>query len=328
MTHLATDQPPVTLWPTPLGSSESLSVIMVVTERPEPLPELYAECAAALREAGYPAQFVFVSGPNHRHLLDQVVRLGEEGEPVQVLEAGQDIGEAALLRSAVAHCTGSILLVLPAYRRIDPSGLPALVRQVEAGAQLAVACRSSERDPWLNQLQRRTVHALVGGIIGGGFHDLGSGVRAMRPEVLREMPLYGEFSRFLPLLAAREGFRVEEVVLPQHRADQRTRVYSPGIYLRRLIDLAGVFFLIRFREKPLRFFGLIGSLFSLVGGLLLAILFLQRIYGQPLADRPLLLLAVLLGVIGFQSIALGLVGEIIVHSSARRRESYRLSRRL
>ena len=169
------------------------------------------------------------------------------------------------------------------------------------------------------------VHAFIRALVGGSFRDLGSGVRAYRREVLGELPLYGEFSRFLPLFAIREGFRVEEIEVPQHPADQKTRIYSPGIYLRRLLDLLTVFFLIRFREKPIRFFGLLGSGVSLTGLVIMAILGAQRLGGQPLADRPMLLVGVLLFVLGVQGLALGLIGEIIVHAGAKRRTVYRLS---
>jgi hypothetical protein len=148
----------------------------------------------------------------------------------------------------------------------------------------------------------------------------------MRREVLREIPLYGDFFRFLPVLALREGFHVEEFPARQHPKDVRTRLYSPGTYLRRLIDLLGLFFLLRFTEKPLRFFGLAGSLSSITGGIILFVLVLERMQGQPLADRPLLLLGVLLVVLGAQAIALGLVGEIIVHLHAPEHRSYRLAR--
>jgi hypothetical protein len=103
------------------------------------------------------------------------------------------------------------------------------------------------------------------------------------------------------------------------------RVYSPGLYVRRLNDLLAVFFIIRFREKPLRFFGMVGGLTSVLGLALLTVLGVQRLGGHPLGDRPLLVVAVLLFVLGIQSIALGLIGEIIVHASSRRRAVYRLA---
>jgi hypothetical protein len=238
---------------------------------------------------------------------------------------GQVVGEATLLKLALAQCRGPIIVTLPAYRRVHASVLPQLIARVEAGADLAVARRWPRRDSWVNRLQNRVFHAIVRRFAGGRIRDVACGVRAMRREVLEEVPLYGDFFRFLPLLALREGYRVEEVDSPQHPADVPARVYAPGVYLRRLIDLLGLFFLLRFTEKPLRFFGLLGSGLSMSGGLILAVLLVQRLGGEGIADRPLLLLGVLLVVLGVQAIALGLIGEIIVHLHAPRKRPYRLA---
>jgi hypothetical protein len=148
----------------------------------------------------------------------------------------------------------------------------------------------------------------------------------MRREVLLELPLYGDIWRFIPVLAKREGYAVNEVDVAQHENDTSTRVYRPSVYLSRLIDLLGLYFLLRFTEKPLRFFGLLGSTLATLGGGVLAVLLYQRMHGQGIADRPLLLLGVLLLVTGIQAVALGLVGEIIVHLHASGRRSYRLMR--
>jgi hypothetical protein len=306
---------------------EHVSVIVVVHGRPEPLDEIYRDYADALRDAGCTFEFVFVAGRHLRDKTEPLVRLVDAGEPIQVLEAAQNVGETAMLRSAAGFCSSPIIVTLPAYRHIRPEALPDLIQRVEDGAPLVLAVRSARHDPLVNRLQRRVVHKLVHHVAGGEFRDLGSGVRAMRAEVLREVPLYGESSRFLPLLAQREGFATEELVVEQHSLDRKPKVYSPGTYLRRALDLAGVFFLVRFREKPLRFFGLIGSTLSAIGFVLMAVLAVQKLQGQGLADRPLLLVAVLLAVLGLQAIALGLIGEIIVHATSRRHVSYRLSRR-
>jgi len=303
----------------------AVSVVVVATERSEPFAEFYHEYAEPFRANGISFEFVFVVPADNREALDSLIPLRDVGEPLQLFESAQNVGEAALLRSALTETRGEIILVLAAYRRVAAAALPMLVRAIDEGADLVVAQRSAAGDPRSNQIQRRMVHALVHTLVGGTFHDLGSGVRAIRRSVLGELPLYGELSRFLPLFAVREGFRVEEIEVPQHPADRRTRVYSPGVYLRRLLDLLVVFFLIRFREKPLRFFGLVGGTVSLAGFALLVILGAQRLAGRPLADRPLLVVSVLLLVLGVQGVALGLIGEIIVHAGSKRRTVYRLT---
>ena len=149
----------------------------------------------------------------------------------------------------------------------------------------------------------------------------------MRRSVAEALPLYGDLHRFIPALALREGYRVEEVPVPQHPSDARMRVYKPGIYLRRLLDIAAFFFLSKFTEKPLRFFGLVGSVFLAAGAGLSLLLLIQRFEGQGIANRPALLLAVLLVALGVQLLGLGLVGEIIVHLRAPHRRGYRVRER-
>jgi hypothetical protein len=149
----------------------------------------------------------------------------------------------------------------------------------------------------------------------------------MRRSVAEALPLYGDLHRFIPALALREGFRVDEVAVPQHPGDARMRVYQPGVYLRRLLDIAAFFFLAKFTEKPLRFFGLVGSVFLAAGAGLSVLLFIQRVEGQGIANRPALLLAVLFLALGVQLMGLGLVGEIIVHLRAPHRRAYRVRER-
>lgn len=311
----------------PQDAGISVSVVVPVTERAEPLDALYEEYAAGLRGGGETFEFIFVVEPAFAEETGALRGLVARGEPIRLLSVGQALGEASLLRAGAAHSRGPIILTLPSYRRVQASALPSLVKAVKEGADVAAARRWPRRDSRVNRLQTRLFHGLLPGpIFGEGqrIHDVACGVRAMRREVLERIPLYGDFARFLPLFALRDGYSVVEVPAPQHEEDVRTRVYRPGIYLRRLVDVLGLLFLLRFTEKPLRFFGLLGSVLSLTGGLILAVLLVQRLAGQGIADRPLLLLGVLLLVLGVQAIALGLIGEIIVHLGAAQRPTYRV----
>ena len=303
-----------------------LSVIVPVVERPSPLTLVYQETAEELRREALTFEFIFVAYPWHRHLTDALAPLRTAGEPVRVLEVGQALGETALLKAGAAVATGRLLATVPAYPQAAPAGLPPLVAAVRGGADLAVAYRFPRRDSLVNRIQSRLLHSMVGRLGGGRLHDVASGLRVLRPDLLSQLPLYGDFLRFLPLLAVREGFRVEEVPVAVHPRAMRGRVYAPGVYLRRFFDVVGLLFLFKFTDKPLRFFGLIGSALASIGLLLLAVVAAQRLGGQPLADRPLLLLGVLLITLGAQAIALGLIGEIIVHLSAAGRRRYRLQR--
>jgi dolichol-phosphate mannosyltransferase len=306
------------------GAGPAVSVIVPVTERPRELTWIYTTYSAEFEAEGRTFEFVFAVEPWARTMTDALRPLIEKGEPIRILKVGQTVGESALLAAACSTCSSPILVTLPPYPRVQPGSLTGLVREVENGVDLVTAVRISRRSSLVNRIQNRVFHAILGRAAGGNFRDIASGVRAMTSAVMQEVPLYGDFFRFLPILARREGFEVVEREVPQHPDDEKPRVYSPGVYLRRLIDVLGLFFLVRFTHKPLRFFGLVGSFFAFVGAAVLAVLLVQRLGGRGIADRPMLLLGALLLVLGVQAIAMGLIGEIIVHLSASKRRIYRV----
>lgn len=306
------------------GAAVDVTVIVTVVERPEPLDALYREYAAVLESCGRSYEFTFVAHPFFHEMLEPLLALAQQGEPMRVIESPRSIGETALLRMGLADARGDIVVTVPAYRQVQPSALCALLTAVDGGVDLAVARRWPRLDSKVNRLQHLALHFTAGRLANGTLHDIACGVRAARREVLQDIPLYGDFARFLPLLAIYNGYNVAEVASAQHPSDLPRRLYGPGVYVRRLIDILGLYFLLRFTEKPLRFFGLIGAALAGIGGVALVVMFVQRLFGQPLGNRPLMLLAVLLATLGVQAIALGLVGEMIVHFNASRRRSYRL----
>jgi hypothetical protein len=169
---------------------------------------------------------------------------------------------------------------------------------------------------------------MISGVSDRQFHDSACGVRVLRRAAAEGLPLYGDLHRFIPALALREGYQVVEVAVPQHPSNARIRLYGPATYARRLLDIATFFFLAKFTEKPLRFFGLVGSLFFAAGTATSVVLLVERLQGQAIANRPLLLLAVLCLALGVQLMGLGLVGEIIVHLRAPHHRSYRVRERV
>ena len=147
----------------------------------------------------------------------------------------------------------------------------------------------------------------------------------MRRQVFEEMDLYGDHHRFMAILAARLGFRIGEVALRQSPQDRLERIYRPREYVRHMLDLFSIFFLVRFTKRPLRFFGMLGVATFGIGAAIVAVLSVQRlVFDEKLADRPALLLGALLVVLGMQVFALGLLGELIIFTHARGLKDYRV----
>ena len=305
------------------GDTGLISVVVPVVERADDLVAVYHAFARELdaRSEGY--EFIFVFDGRFAP-PPELVALAKNNHGMRLLRFARPFGETAALRLGIEKSRGDLVVTLPAYFQVQPEGIRLLLDAADGGADLVVAARSPRLDSWLNRLQSRAFHSIVRSVSDQQFHDMACGVRVMRRSVAQALPLYGDLHRFIPVLALREGFRVDEVSVPQHPGDARIRLYSPGVYLRRLLDIAAFFFLAKFTEKPLRFFGLVGSVFLGSGAVLSVILLVQRVEGQGIANRPALLLAVLLLALGVQLMGLGLVGEIIVHLRAPHRRAYRI----
>jgi glycosyltransferase involved in cell wall biosynthesis len=308
------------------ADSGLISVIVPVVERADDLMAVYRAFARELDDRPQDYEFLFVFDGRFTPPAE-LIALARETKGVKIHRFAREFGETAALRLGIERSQGDLVLTLPAYFQVQPEGMRLLLDAVASGADMAVANRSPRLDSWLNRMQSRAFHSIVGGVSEQRFHDMACGVRVMRRHVAEALPLYGDLHRFIPALALREGYRVDEVPVAQHPQDARIRVYRPGVYFRRLLDIAAFFFLAKFTEKPLRFFGLVGSVFLAAGGALSFILLIQRVEGQGIANRPALLLAVLLVALGVQLIGLGLVGEIIVHLRAPHRRAYRVRER-
>ena len=311
------------------GAAEArlVSVIVPVVERADDLTALYRAFAGVLDRRGEEHEFLFVFDGGFAP-APELLALSQENESVRLLSFARTFGETAALRLGIERSRGEVIVTLPAYFQVVAEGMGPLLDALRGGSDLVVASRSPRVDSLLNRLQTRAFHWMLGGVTDRRFHDMGCGVRVMHRPVAEALPLYGDLHRFIPALALREGYRVEEIAVPQHPNDARTRVYGPGVYLRRLLDIAAFFFLAKFTEKPLRFFGLVGSVFFALGALTGMVLLAERLAGQGIANRPLLLLAVLLIALGVQLMGLGLVGEIIVHLRSPHRRAYRVRERV
>lgn len=294
-----------------------ISIVIPISERHDDIDSLYEKYSSSLRGLGQDLEFIIVLDGDFPAARDSLLSLKERSEPLVILQLARTFGEATALTAGIERARGEVVVTLPAYLQVDPRHVDQVVRQLD-DHDMVIARRWPRRDPGINKLQSRLFHSIFNLITESRFRDLGCSVRAFRREVAAEVPIYGDQHRFLPVLANRQGFRVLEIDLPQAAEDARRRIYSPGVYVRRLLDILTVFFLVKFTKKPLRFFGLLGSSTFVVGALLLAVIVAQRLIWQmPLADRPALLLSSLFVVLGLQMLALGLIGELIIFTHAR-----------
>jgi glycosyltransferase involved in cell wall biosynthesis len=302
--------------------TDTISVIIPISERHDDIGEMHREYREALLLAGIPFEMIYVVEGGFGKAYLELKAMKERGEKLTLIKHSRQFGEAIAITSGFLQSTGGIILTLPAYHQVDAAELPKMIGSM-GDHDMVVARRWPRSDSKWNQLQTRLYHNLVSRMTGHVCHDIGCSVRLFRRRILEEIHIYGDLHRFLPILSYKQGFRIKEIDLRQSPKERRVRTYPLGIYVRRMIDLLTVFFLIKFTKKPLRFFGLTGSVVLVVGFLMTFYLVISRLlFGVALSDRPLFLIGILFLVLGFQIFAIGLIGEIVIFTHAKELKEY------
>jgi glycosyltransferase involved in cell wall biosynthesis len=303
----------------------ALSVVVPVNREEPDLAETHRAYKAAIESIGDTYEFIYVLDGSYPKTLATLKALKEADPLLIVLVLGGETGEAAALASGFRHARGEIVLTLPAHLQVDPNDIPRVVGALD-DCQMAVGRRSAINSTLGQRILAGTFHRVLRVLFGHGLGDLVCRVRACRRAVLDEIGIYGFQHHFVPLLAQQQGFDVHEVDVRPGPASVAVR-RNPLVYLGILFDILTLYVLLKFTKKPLRFFGSIGMLVLIPGLLFTATLAIARLfYAVPLADRPALILGVLLIVLGIQIIALGLIGEIVIFASGRRIKDYTIDK--
>jgi FemAB-related protein (PEP-CTERM system-associated) len=307
-------------------SVHTLVSVVVPIGNPEAQPQkVVTALYEALTQGGYAVEFVLVLdgpvGPVERQIESMQCSC-----PIKIVRLqGGGLGESIALSAGVARAEGIYIVNVPPYLQTEPEDVLKVVAALEAGADCVATWRTPRVDPWLNQLQSRLFNFMLRVVMGMPYHDLNSGTRGFRKQVLEEVSVYGELYRFLPVLALRQGFRVVEVKVRHREERGRAGFYGVGVYLRRLLDILAISFLTRFTQQPLRFFGYVGFLGMVLGVALAAQPIYAKLFlGVGLADRPLFVIGAILAAFGVQLIGFGLIGEIIIFTQAPNLRDYKV----
>ena len=291
-----------------------VSIVVPVFDEAESLPELAAEIRAAMEGAGHAFEVWFVDDGSQDGSWAAIERLHAGDPRFAGVRFRRNYGKSAALATGFARARGRYVATLDADLQDDPAELPAMIERLEAGADLVSGWKKKRHDPIEKTIPSRFFNTATRWISGIPLHDFNSGIKAYRAEVVQSVRVYGELHRYIPLLAKWEGYTCIEEQVVQHRPRKFGRTkFGLERYLRGFLDLITVIFLTRFARRPMVFFGSIGTVGFVSGFLILAYLAGVKIFlGEPIGERPLLLLGAVLLLLGAQSFLTGFLGEMIV----------------
>lgn len=296
------------VWPAPLSS---VSVVIPVYNERDSVEPLTDELLPVLRGIGRDFEVIFVddgSVDGTTGMLAGVVRLEPE---VMAVRLRRNFGKAEALMAGFRTARGDIVVTLDGDLQDDPAEIPRLIAILEDGADLVSGWKQTRRDSFGKRAASKVFNVVTRRLSGLPLHDLNCGLKAYRAEVVRSLELTGDLYRYIPVLAAAEGFRVTETPVNHRPRTHGQSKYGFERYLRGFLDLLTISFIGRYRHRPMHLFGGLGVLSAFVGVVICAYLAVLWILGEGIGNRPLLLFGVLLIVVGVQFLTIGLVSEMI-----------------
>jgi dolichol-phosphate mannosyltransferase len=296
-----------------------LSIVIPVFNEAESLEALAAELRAVAEQNGYTLDVVFVDDGSRDASWDIISRLAASDPHIRGIRFRRNFGKAAALSAGFSAARGELVMTLDADLQDDPHEIPRFLAQMETGLDVVSGWKKVRHDPWHKVGPSRVFNWMVSRLTGVVLHDHNCGMKCYRRQVFDEVQLYGELHRFVPVLAAARGYRVGELVI-NHRARQHGHSkYGVSRILKGFLDLLTVKFLTGFGQRPQHVLGAAGLASFLLGALGLGLL--------PLHQRPAVLYAVGLLLLGGQLMSIGFLAELMIAYQRPQERSYSISQR-
>ena len=288
-----------------------VSVVLPVYNERESVRPLAQELLAVLRTLGRRTEVLFVDDGSTDGTSEVLADLAAAEPEIAVVRLRRNFGKAAALMAGFREAQGDAIVTIDGDLQDDPAEIPRLLTELEAGADLVSGWKRERQDSWSKRAASRVFNAVTSRMSGVPLHDLNCGFKAYRAEVVRSLALTGDQYRYIPVLAANEGFRVRELAVNHRPRSFGSSKYGLERYVRGFLDLLTILFVGRFRQRPMHLFGGAGMLLIAAGVVICAYLAVLRLAGEGIGNRPLLLLGVLMIVVGVQLFTIGLVSEMI-----------------
>ena len=310
------------------------SIVVPFHNEEENVTTLYDRVKLVMEQVGEPFEMVFVDDGSR----DRTYRLLEEiaavDSRVLVIKLRRNFGQTSALAAGFDHAQGDMLLAMDGDLQHDPEEIPNFLARLEEGYDVVSGWRAQRGDNlFLRRIPSRCANWLMARISGVDIHDFGTTFKAYRREVIHNIPLYGEMHRFIPALASWYGASICEIPISNPQREHGQSHYGISRTFRVFFDLLTIRFLLRYMTRPLHFFGTIGALGIVSGGVLATWLLALKVFtGQHVLymHGPMFIIAGILILAGIQMLGIGLLGELQVrhYHTGNHRAPYAIDRLL
>lgn len=296
-----------------------ISIVIPLLNEEESLKPLYERLKKVFDSEA--VEFIFIDDGSTDKSLSILEEITKEDKRVKVISFRRNFGKSPALAAGFKKAKGDIIVTMDADLQDQPEEVPRLIERLKGSYDFVIGWKYPRLDPLSKRIPSKVINSVTSLFTGLKIHDMNSGLKAMKREVVEEVSMYGELHRFMPHLAHMKGFKVcEEKVKHSERRFGKSK-FGAKRFFSGIFDLITVIFLGKFGKKPLHFFGIFGLVLLFIGLLInLYMAYLRFRYGSILGRLPLLLLGILNMIVGIQFISIGLIGELLTSFYVKERE--------
>ena len=292
---------------------ESLSIIIPVFNEEDNIYPLYEELMGIMKLIGNPYEIIFINDASKDNTAQRLDALASRNELVKVIHFRRNFGQTAAMMAGINFSSNDIIIPMDGDLQNDPQDIPKLLAKLHEGYDVCSGWRKDRKDNSIKRnLPSKIANFLISKISGVHLHDYGCSLKAYKRDVIKGIKLYGEMHRFIPIYAVWQGAKVTEIPVTHHARKYGQSKYGINRTFKVILDLIVIKFLEKYAQKPIYVFG--G--FGLIAIFLSLLSFLFMVYLKLWQDTsfnrtPLPLLTVLFFILGFQSILMGLIAELL-----------------
>ncbi len=293
-----------------------ISVVIPLFNEEDSLPLLYKSLQEHLKNVSY--ELLFIDDGSTDNSLNVLQKIAQKDKRVHIFSFRKNLGKSEALMLGFSKVNGEYVVTMDADLQDKPSEIPRLLKKLDDGWDVVCGWRKNRQDAKIKIISSYFFNFLVRKMWGLFLHDYNCGLKAFRKEAVKSLHLYGGLHRFIALLLYQQGFRVCEVVVVHEKRKFGKSKFGFSKVWKDLPDMFTVFFLTRYGERPLHFFGSVGGIILCIGFFILGYLTYLRFLGESIGRRPLLLFGVLLVLSGLQVLFTGFLADLIINIAKKR----------
>ncbi len=298
-----------------------ISIVVPALNEAQSLPELIAGVKNVLDVSKKNYEIIVVDDGSKDETLEVLRSLKKEHKFLKIISFRRNYGKSAALSEGFKMAEGDYIVTMDADLQDDPQEILNLISKLEGeNLDLVSGWKKKRHDPLTKTIPSRFFNYVTSRITGIRIHDFNCGLKIYRKMVAKDISIYGELHRFLPVLAHWNGFRVGEIIVRHHPRKFGKTKFGISRFFNGFFDLLTVLFITRYQSTPLHIFGMMGLLAVLTGFFIELYLTVKWFMGEGIRNRPLFFLGILVLIVGVQFIVFGLLGEMLTARFAQQME--------